>query len=104
MIRRPPRSTLFPYTTLFRSVGILLDRSLALGAGLRILAVRPGVLALRAGEHRDTVSPPQLPGDVPVPDVLHPVLERRAPALRHDRKLPVPVRREHRLGDGPHLH
>src|SRR3712207_7364334 len=28
MIRRPPRSTLFPYTTLFRSqvVGILLDR------------------------------------------------------------------------------
>src|SRR5258706_12114282 len=26
MIRRPPRSTLFPYTTLFRSVVILLDR------------------------------------------------------------------------------
>src|SRR5690349_22822677 len=25
MIRRPPRSTLFPYTTLFRSGGILLD-------------------------------------------------------------------------------
>ena len=25
MIRRPPRSTLFPYTTLFRSVGIRLD-------------------------------------------------------------------------------
>src|SRR3712207_7754316 len=24
MIRRPPRSTLFPYTTLFRSVGLLL--------------------------------------------------------------------------------
>src|SRR3712207_8942910 len=23
MIRRPPRSTLFPYTTLFRSIGIL---------------------------------------------------------------------------------
>src|SRR3712207_8480747 len=28
MIRRPPRSTLFPYTTLFRSAGVLL-----LGAG-----------------------------------------------------------------------
>src|SRR2546427_12072761 len=27
MIRRPPRSTLFPYTTLFRSVGVL-DRTL----------------------------------------------------------------------------
>src|SRR2546427_4621719 len=25
MIRRPPRSTLFPYTTLFRSVGTLID-------------------------------------------------------------------------------
>src|SRR3712207_7776037 len=25
MIRRPPRSTLFPYTTLFRSVGVLVD-------------------------------------------------------------------------------
>src|SRR3712207_8983930 len=25
MIRRPPRSTLFPYTTLFRSVGLGLD-------------------------------------------------------------------------------
>src|SRR2546427_6986075 len=25
MIRRPPRSTLFPYTTLFRSVSVALD-------------------------------------------------------------------------------
>src|SRR3712207_8869004 len=25
MIRRPPRSTLFPYTTLFRSLGVFLD-------------------------------------------------------------------------------
>src|SRR2546422_3541386 len=25
MIRRPPRSTLFPYTTLFRSLGLNLD-------------------------------------------------------------------------------
>src|SRR5260221_8591990 len=25
MIRRPPRSTLFPYTTLFRSVGVALE-------------------------------------------------------------------------------
>src|SRR5256885_12310151 len=25
MIRRPPRSTLFPYTTLFRSTGIVID-------------------------------------------------------------------------------
>src|SRR2546429_7252679 len=28
MIRRPPRSTLFPYTTLFRSVGAIADRAM----------------------------------------------------------------------------
>src|SRR3712207_7322573 len=44
MIRRPPRSTLFPYTTLFRSEradrrGL---RTLALGMG-RVLDVGPGV-------------------------------------------------------------
>src|SRR3712207_7221997 len=33
MIRRPPRSTLFPYTTLFRSFGIL-----AREAGMGVLA------------------------------------------------------------------
>src|SRR5438132_8538510 len=37
MIRRPPRSTLFPYTTLFRSLGPADDRS--------------RVLADRAAEH-----------------------------------------------------
>src|SRR2546427_8687648 len=37
MIRRPPRSTLFPYTTLFRSASALAMRafSLFLGEGLR---------------------------------------------------------------------
>src|SRR5690349_22751425 len=30
MIRRPPRSTLFPYTTLFRSAGIPIPKSVAL--------------------------------------------------------------------------
>src|SRR3989441_10907597 len=36
MIRRPPRSTLFPYTTLFRSplFGYLADRKLAEGIGV----------------------------------------------------------------------
>src|SRR2546430_4720210 len=28
MIRRPPRSTLFPYTTLFRSDGVAMNRTL----------------------------------------------------------------------------
>src|SRR4051812_49987929 len=43
MIRRPPRSTLFPYTTLFRSVGVrpedesVVTRPLL----LRVVVVRP---------------------------------------------------------------
>src|SRR3989454_8306427 len=32
MIRRPPRSTLFPYTTLFRSLALLEDEELHLAA------------------------------------------------------------------------
>src|SRR3989454_5752929 len=32
MIRRPPRSTLFPYTTLFRSIQLRLERNQSLGA------------------------------------------------------------------------
>src|SRR5438270_3973692 len=35
MIRRPPRSTLFPYTTLFRSVGSALPETDVLHVGLR---------------------------------------------------------------------
>src|SRR2546427_11026215 len=46
MIRRPPRSTLFPYTTLFRSAGMLLN--LAGTSSIRMLflsAVLNGLLA-----------------------------------------------------------
>src|SRR2546422_7351548 len=35
MIRRPPRSTLFPYTTLFRSLSYEPENSAALGFGFR---------------------------------------------------------------------
>src|SRR3712207_6166640 len=59
MIRRPPRSTLFPYTTLFRSAAahgedLSLDRArellgvLAAGFGLRALA-RQGVKLVPVG-------------------------------------------------------
>src|SRR5690349_21914611 len=44
MIRRPPRSTLFPYTTLFRS----LRHDFEIGDGSRALAGR-GADAVRAG-------------------------------------------------------
>src|SRR3989442_7434410 len=48
MIRRPPRSTLFPYTTLFRSemdVGFLVIHVLDAVFGLVVLHLRPGHLA-----------------------------------------------------------
>src|SRR3712207_8235321 len=49
MIRRPPRSTLFPYTTLFRSAELALaeDQQVHLGVG------DDGGVAGQAGEERE---------------------------------------------------
>src|SRR6266446_10728858 len=56
MIRRPPRSTLFPYTTLFRShspsrLWLVLERSSSMGCGPAPVAGRAtgGVGAVAAG-------------------------------------------------------
>src|SRR3712207_7903424 len=59
MIRRPPRSTLFPYTTLFRShqVGHLLGRRLLGGLGHDLLALG---LAFDHLQHRVAVGVPVL--------------------------------------------
>src|SRR2546430_12233122 len=55
MIRRPPRSTLFPYTTLFRSGG---SRETHLGSQFQSLAkVRLPTLALRTTAHREHSHP-----------------------------------------------
>src|SRR2546430_7346936 len=56
MIRRPPRSTLFPYTTLFRSRGRALHgRQLALAGRAVLPALRQTHAATRDGD-RDSVS------------------------------------------------
>src|SRR3712207_8064795 len=57
MIRRPPRSTLFPYTTLFRSPVHLGSMPMAVAAALRSFNLAPGdVVALNdpfaGGTHR----------------------------------------------------
>src|SRR5438874_5586671 len=53
MIRRPPRSTLFPYTTLFRSPGLSSARRREPGRGHRRARSRasPGWRPLRSEEH-----------------------------------------------------
>src|SRR3712207_8333368 len=58
MIRRPPRSTLFPYTTLFRSAGLChSDLSVINGSRPRVMPMVLGheaageVVGLRSEEH-----------------------------------------------------
>src|SRR3989454_4314854 len=76
MIRRPPRSTLFPYTTLFRSPrrrspmtrGLLLG----VGAGLLVVACRP--------ESRTPTQPPSTPAANPL------AFELQHPGTHIDRK------------------
>src|SRR2546430_8766155 len=60
MIRRPPRSTLFPYTTLFRSVGVGINvrnavpaavASRAIALAERLPEVRRKPLRERSEEH-----------------------------------------------------
>src|SRR2546425_10959572 len=54
MIRRPPRSTLFPYTTLFRSLERRDERQIVLRAGERDVQQAPLLLdefRLRSEEH-----------------------------------------------------
>src|SRR5256885_5737383 len=67
MIRRPPRSTLFPYTTLFRSVereGFLRTRGqqgrIGLQGAARMVGARPvsGPQAVRSEEHTSELQSP----------------------------------------------
>src|SRR2546430_12466572 len=51
MIRRPPRSTLFPYTTLFRSLG---DRCSHASIGVKSVAPVPGAICLMARSEEHT--------------------------------------------------
>src|SRR2546429_5012440 len=83
MIRRPPRSTLFPYTTLFRSLQRELERFRGieqpaarrpgrvgrrlLGDGLRLDPGRPGYDAHRRQGGQCDPPPPRPPRPPPLP-------------------------------------
>src|SRR3712207_7186390 len=74
MIRRPPRSTLFPYTTLFRSDG-------------RVVGVERDDVVRVLG--RDARERPVVAADVP-----HEPPRTRMDGLPHERRLPLGVRSE----------
>src|SRR5258708_26631198 len=62
MIRRPPRSTLFPYTTLFRSILSLSDedrrRISSVEFALRAATAANALLATRSEEHTSELQSP----------------------------------------------
>src|SRR3712207_7023167 len=70
MIRRPPRSTLFPYTTLFRS------RAEAIHAAVRELGA--GDVLVVAGKGHETG---QIVGDRTLPFSDHDVIDRKSTRL-----------------------
>src|SRR5438067_6287634 len=59
MIQRPPRSTLFPYTTLFRSKRFLTEFKKEDNKGLRDLARTPLLLTLLCLAFNETLTFPQ---------------------------------------------
>src|SRR3712207_8146964 len=89
MIRRPPRSTLFPYTTLFRSVAALEPGALARPRDRAHPALagrdREGHARRdRVAEDRGVVRAPREalgPGESPAPGVLRLLLDRKSTRL-----------------------
>src|SRR2546425_10675822 len=101
MIRRPPRSTLFPYTTLFRSLGARPDALHGHGPGRHLLRLLARLL--------ETLGEDRAGGDDVDPDSLGGVVEGGHLAERavvvggvvHPRLLPVRRRRAARRGAVP---
>src|SRR2546426_5613613 len=75
MIRRPPRSTLFPYTTLFRSLARLPPRSTV--PAVRQRTHRPGLLQ-RCGRSEEHTSELQSPCNL----VCRLLLEKKKKKIR----------------------
>src|SRR5256885_5371443 len=94
MIRRPPRSTLFPYTTLFRSIARLFVTLESVCTqhcpvirvqGFRFHHMYYGVLLLRSEEHTSEL---QSPCNL----VCRLLLEKKKPHANHDAKSEPTIR------------
>src|SRR5256885_10399968 len=68
MIRRPPRSTLFPYTTLFRSVDVI-GGNIATGAAALALA-EAGADAVKVGIGPGSICTTRIVAGVGVPQIM----------------------------------
>src|SRR3712207_7561218 len=79
MIRRPPRSTLFPYTTLFRSPGVGVA---VVAEAVELLPAVPAVPAGDEGVDDDPVADPSLPHALPhLDDLAHELVDRKSTRL-----------------------
>src|SRR3712207_8550763 len=70
MIRRPPRSTLLPYTTLFRSLGVAVWRSGTLPRWAGALWAGANVLMYLSLMYGQTIGPASTPFTVPLGAVV----------------------------------
>ena len=79
-------------------------RAAALGAAAGSILGNYGLAAVIAVPRGDLVAPPQLAGDAPVMDILHPVGIGLGKALRHKLDGAVLHHPDGLLGQGLHLH
>src|SRR3712207_5398434 len=70
MIRRPPRSTLFPYTTLFRSLTLRLIGGLTTDEIARAFLVPEKTLAQRIVRAKRTLAAAHVPFEMPAGDAF----------------------------------
>src|SRR3989449_11577633 len=82
MIRRPPRSTLFPYTTLFRSLPLDLVAEVVLVAGVRGVIEVELLVGVSEGDRPDLRVQRRPAGVAAV------IVAERAPGDRIDRRGP----------------
>src|SRR5256885_5958018 len=90
MIRRPPRSTLFPYTTLFRSVEAALDGK-AVGDTLTVDLAVEDAFGARDESLTRTIPKGEFPPGVKVGGQLRGTDDQGQPQIYHVVKIKGPV-------------